>query len=367
MRTRSGKTVICYVTGSAGDWGGASRVIFTCIRRLDRNRFSPLVLLPGEGPIVSELDQLGIKYVFWGELHEQNGWMSYSRDTLSAARLLKRHRVDVLHVNYSNFWRPAEVLAARLLRIPVVSHRHMVVNTPGPFLKGVRIVVAVSRFVAEAGAPVRVPTRVVYNTVDIDRYDKARSIRRELGIHEHDVVVSFIGQLREIKGLDMFIQLAHKLSRPGLVFLIAGNFRDPARFPGSYTRERLETELRGKPNIRYVGYRTDIEEIYRSSDVIVIPSQWDEPFGLISIEAGAARLPVVATRSGGLPEAILHGESGYLVAKTDFEALLHYTGELSRNAQQRREMGTVARSIVEQRFTHQPVHQLQRIYDEIAA
>ena len=68
---------ICYFAGAAGNWGGASRVLFTNLRKLDRTRFSPIVLLSGHGPAEALLQALDIPCVVWGPLTEPAGvWAS---------------------------------------------------------------------------------------------------------------------------------------------------------------------------------------------------------------------------------------------------------------------------------------------------
>ena len=60
---------IGFLTGSAADWGGASRVLYTTLRKLDLTRVEPLVLLSGEGPIKAELEARGIRCLVWGRSH----------------------------------------------------------------------------------------------------------------------------------------------------------------------------------------------------------------------------------------------------------------------------------------------------------
>ena len=121
-RDRRDKRVICYLSGSAGDWGGASRVLFSNVRLLDRSRFEPILLLPSEGPILPLLDELEMRYEIWGPQHEPNGAIGYARDVVAAARFFRKNAVDLLHINHANYWRPAEIVAAKLLHIPVVTH-----------------------------------------------------------------------------------------------------------------------------------------------------------------------------------------------------------------------------------------------------
>ncbi len=361
----SKKKVICYLTESAGDWGGASRVLFSNLRLIDRTRFEPLVLLPNKGRVLPLLDQLEVPYVIWGQAHEPEGALRYASDIAMSLRLFRRRRVDLLHINGANYWRPAEIFAARLLRIPIVTHYHVVVDKPGPFVKYSALIVAVSAYTAEASEPKSVPKAIVHNSVVLERFDGARDIREELGLSSDDVVVSFVGQIRDIKGVDLFIRMAHSIPLASAKFLIVGECRDPNRFPGSYTEGRLRSEIGGDTRIRYVGYRADVENVYRASDVIVMPSRSGEPFGLVIIEAGASRRPIVATRDGGMPEVIQHGENGFLVDREDVAALVHHTTLLVNDRELRRRMGQRARQIVEDRFTERPVRDLERAYDRL--
>lgn len=360
-----GKRVICYLTESAADWGGASRVLFSTLRLIDRARFDPVVLLPSKGPILSLLDQLSVPYVIWGRAHEPDGALRYARSVIESIRLFRNRRIDLLHINNPDYWRPAEIVAARLLRMPIVTHYHVVVDKPGPFVKYSDLIVAVSSFTAKASEPKSVPKAVVHNSVVLTRFDLARDIREELDLAPDDVVVSFVGQIRELKGVDLFIRLAHAISTSSTRFLIVGECRDPARFPGSYTEERLRSEIGGDTRIRYVGYRADVENIYRASDIVVMPSRGGEPFGLITIEAGASRRPVVATRDGGVPEVIQHGENGFLADPEDIAALVHHTKLLIDDRELRKRMGERARQIVEERFTELPVRSLERAYESL--
>jgi L-malate glycosyltransferase len=362
---KSSKRVICYLTESAGDWGGASRVLFSNLRLIDRTRFEPIVLLPSKGPGLPLLDQMGVQYVIWGRQHEPKGIARYVADIAAAVRLFRQRRVDLLHINGANYWRPAEILAAKLLRIPIVTHYHVVVDKPGPFVTFSNLIVAVSAYTAAASEPKSVSKVVVHNSVVLSRFDQARDVRAELDISSDSVVVSFVGQIRDIKGVDLFIRMAHALPGPTIRFLIVGECRDPDRYPGSYTEDRLRQEIGNDSRIRYIGYRSDVENIFLTSDIVVVPSRGGEPFGLITIEAGACRTPIVATRDGGLPEVISHGENGYLVEREDVAGLVHHTALLIADEGLRQRMGERARQIVEERFTAQPVRTLEGAYDRL--
>jgi glycosyltransferase involved in cell wall biosynthesis len=364
--TGARKVRIGYLAGAAGDWGGASRVLFNTIKLLDRERYEPLVLLPRDGPIMPTLDELRVSYRVWGPTRETGrGVVRWLRDVVESMRMLRRERIDLLHVNFV-YWRPAEVLAAKLLRIPVVTHYHAVVPRPGPFARLSTAILTVSRFAATVSEPKSVRMAVLHNTVTLARFDAAHDLRAELGLADDDTVIGFIGQIKENKGVGAFIRMAHVIAGDRLKFLIVGECRDPQRFEGSYTEERLRAEIGADARVRYLGYRSDVENVFRTCDLVVVPSRCREAFGLINIEAGAAAKPVVAMRDGGIPEIIRDGENGFLVDVDDFDAMVAAVRRLVDDPTLRRRLGSQARAIVEREFTTGPVRKLEALYDELA-
>jgi len=361
------KPVICFFTNTHGDWGGASRVLFANLWQLDRDRISPLLILPRHGPIEQELQDRGLRYAVWGGFTEPGKPLAYARAVWRAWRFFRREQVDAIHVNGSNFWRPAELLAARLARIPIIAHYHLVNRQPSPAMGWCTVAIAVSRYVAEHSGPPALPKTVIYNTVNLDRFDAGRSLREELGIGSAEVVVAYLGQIRELKGVSDFIAMARRIGAPQARFLMAGECRDPDKYSGSYSPDQLESLAGGDSRIRYIGYRSDPENLYHTADIVVVPSRWQEPLGLISLEAGACRRPVVATRVGGIPEVVEDDVNGYLVAAGDPAALAERTGRLISDPALRERMGQAGRERVERQLTGACVRAFEDLLVETAA
>ena len=353
------KPVVCFFTLSHGDWGGASRVLYTNLRLLDRDRLTPLLLLPRAGPIEDELMQRDLPYRVWGPLTETGNYVAYLRGFIRAWRFFRRERVAVIHVNGSNFWRPAELLAARLLGIPILAHYHVINDQPAPAMSWCRAAIAVSQYTADQSGPAGLAKPVIYNPVSLERFDAGRSLRAELGIAPEQVVVSFMGQIREIKGVADFIAMARRIRNPDARFLIAGECRDPKIIPDAYTEQNLKDLAGGDARILYIGYVKDVENVYHTSDIVVVPSRWQEPLGLINLEAGACRRPVVATRVGGIPEVVEDGVNGFLVAPGDMDSLAERVAQLIADPALRARLGETGRAKVEQSFTTQPVREFE--------
>jgi len=358
------KQIVAYMDTSAGDWGGASRSLFVLLKSLDRSRFEPLVLFPEEGPIFGSLDKMGIHYLVSPPHHYENP-LRYLADVVRTAHLFRQRRVNLLHINCGRLWRMAEVEGARLAGIPVLAHLHLVLDSPGPSFRRCTLAIANSNFTARASSLAGVPVAVMHNIVDLDRYDGATNIRAELGLGPDDLVVMFAGQVRKIKGVDILIEAAASMPDPRVRFLIVGDTRDKTRFPDSYTPESIAADIAHDPRIRYVGYRLDIQNFYHSSDVIVMPSRWDEPFGLVNIEAGASSRPIVAANVGGIPEIVVHGETGFLFERGNVPQFTEYLSRLVADKELRIRMGLAGRRHVEQNFTAKPVRELESIYDRV--
>ena len=127
------------------------------------------------------------------------------------------------------------------------------------------------------------------------------------------------------------------------------------------TEADLDAMIGGDPRIRYLGYIERVEDIYETSDIIVVPSRKPEPLGLIALEAGACGKPVIATRVGGLPEIVEDGVTGYLVDPASPQALQEAILRLAGDAALRNRLGQSGRNQVTSQFTQQPIDAFQNL------
>lgn len=134
--------------------------------------------------------------------------------------------------------------------------------------------------------------------------------------------VAFLGRIIEPKGVHLAIeavQLYNKLYNKHLTLKIAGkHYSEESK--DTYWREAIEPEL-GK-NIEHVGFIDTPEakrEFLGNAKALLVPSLFDEPFGMVTLEAFACGTPVIALNSGALPEVIEDGKTGFIVDKSDDE------------------------------------------------
>ena len=98
------------------------------------------------------------------------------------------------------------------------------------------------------------------------------------------------------------------------------------------------------------GKRAPSRRFTGNADICAVPSVWEEPFGLVAVEAMACERPVCASRVGGLQDIVVDGETGLLVAPGDAEALATALARLLDDAVLRRSMGTAGRRRVEEQY-----------------
>jgi len=144
------------------------------------------------------------------------------------------------------------------------------------------------------------------------------AIRREWGIADDAPVIGFVGRLAPIKGADLFLQTAVRLSRefPSLRAVLVGKGEQRGELEAYAARE-------GFSGVRFLGHRDDVGDVLTAIDVVLMPSR-HEGLPLVLLEAMAAGRPIVATAVGGIPE-VVDGRSAWLVPPGSVDALTEAT------------------------------------------
>lgn len=182
----------------------------------------------------------------------------------------------------------------------------------------------------------------------------ATSETRSTDSNSTDSYIAYVGRVSPEKGIDNLIEVARKV--PEVPIRIAGEID---KMPG--LKERAPT------NVTFVGKlsRAEVAEFLNHARAVVVPSIWYEAFGLVAVEAMGRRLPVVASRMGGLQEIVDDGVNGYLIAPHDIDAWARALSGLWTDPARARRMGEAGREKVLQKFSPGVYHQrLISIYEE---
>jgi len=211
-----------------------------------------------------------------------------------------------------------------------------------------------SRALESLGIP-RNRLQVVYPGVDASRFHPQQdgSAIRNRYAKGGELLILSVGRLQRRKGHDLAIQALRRLSTSGLSirYLIVGTGKEEERL-----RNLAEAEGVGD-RVHFVGQVSDAElpSYYAACDIFLLPNRLDgndvEGFGIVFLEAQATSRPAVGGRSGGVPEAIAEGETGFLVEGTDADELAAVLWRLSESSEIRRRLGAAGRARVLEHFT----------------
>ncbi len=147
----------------------------------------------------------------------------------------------------------------------------------------------------------------VHNGIDISAFSQEPTIsRKDLGLSNDDFVIVFSGRINPEKGISELIEAITELHGiPSIKLLIIGsNFYDLDNNKNAFQSELEAKATPIQDKIKFTGFIPyhNIPSYLRIADIAVLPSIWEEPFGLTMLEAMASGLPLITTRSGGIPE-----------------------------------------------------------------
>jgi glycosyltransferase involved in cell wall biosynthesis len=220
-----------------------------------------------------------------------------------------------------------------------------------------------------AGSKVLLPER---------RRDERQRIRQKLGLKETDVLFLFAGAIRPEKGVDYLARAFAKLSeeKVNACLAIAGGTKLWVEEGWLYGKELEATEqqvlsilapaiARKRAFMLGIVSPVEIDSYYAASDVFILPSMFQETFGLVLLEAFSAGLPVIAFKSGGIPELVEDETNGIIVAQGDDEALYQSMRRLMLDPDLRARLGAAAESVPGRFPWENTVDRLEAVYHDV--
>lgn len=308
--------------------GGAETVFIDLATHLPKDKYRSIVVIRGKGWVYEELCRRGMQPI----LLEAKGSFNW-RYLKALVTLIRNENVDLIqsHLLGSNVYC---AIAGLITRKPVVATFHGAVDIGnkerlmwlkfGAINMGSNSIVAVSDSLKE-NIVKRTPlhsskTCVIYNGINTADFRRPSSdaIRQQTGWGNDDIIVGSLGNIRPAKAYDVLLQAAallknHKLS---FRFVIAGQGK--GRLYNDLLK--LKDELGLSDSVHFLGFNDDPADFLSNLDLFLLSSS-SEGFSIATIQAMAAGLPVVATRSGGPQEIITHQTNGWLIEPNDPELI----------------------------------------------
>ena len=240
-----------------------------------------------------------------------------------SAALVRNVAPDVIHLHTSQPGAFFFLRARHALRTPSVFTTHDPLGVAGPgtsllaeLFGAVQTIAAVSSFMAGQIAAAFPETRP---RVHLVRSGLPWPARHPSPLPWHPPSILAAGRLTEAKGFDVLVKAMPvvRRARPDVSLVVAGNG------PCHEHLADLAHTLGVDGCVRFTGWvpSAEIVDLIDQATVVAVPSRWDEPFGLVALEAMQMARPVVASQVGGLPELVTHERTGRLVPPGDADAL----------------------------------------------
>lgn len=362
---------VLYVITRSDTLGGAQvhvRDMASWLRSLGHDA---AVVVGGEGLYCDALAERGVPYMVSKHLCRP---IRPDRDLRAAhelRRIFRQQRPDLITLHSVKAGLVGRIAAAGL-RIPVLFTAHGWSFTEGISSSGIWL----GRTLERLAAP------LADRIITVSEYDRALALRSGVGrpetvqtVHNAMPDTGFRASPGE-NSKPVKIVMVARLDRPKdheTLFEALAEIREldwVLDLVGDGPNEGMLIEhvrsLGLSEKVRFLGLRSDVDQLLSHAHVFVLASLW-EGFPLSILEAMRAGLPVVASDVGGVAEAVVHEETGFLVPRRCAEALRDRLSQLIADPLERARMGAAARLRYERQFTFERMaHETLRIYEQLA-
>ncbi|MEE9406939.1 MAG: glycosyltransferase family 4 protein [Polaribacter sp.] len=339
------KKTILFVHQSA-DLYGSDKALLYLVQKLNKNLFSPIVVLPREGLLSVELKKLNIKVIITPVLNIHKKMFNFKelisfpfnflKSIFKLNKELKGVKIDIVQSNTV-----VVILGfvyARLKGIKHFWHIHEVLENPKIAVKVFSRLVKVfsdftifnSKTTQESFCKIQPKIKrksvVIYNGLDreveITTNKEIEELKKSLTFNSSDILLGLVGRINENKGhallLNAFKELEKKQSNAKLLFI--GSTVKGKEDVLETLEKQIET-LNLSAKVKIINFQTEIWKFWDIIDIAVVPSTIPESFGLVALEAMLSKKPVIASNLGALKEVVEDNKTGLLFNVENVESL----------------------------------------------
>lgn len=315
-------------------YGGIERIVDSLVRELRRRGFVV-------GLLANRDSRCEVDAFFPWPASSSQGSINIVRNAGIFWRAVKEFKPDVVH----SFSRILYMLPIMRMPLPkIMSYQRE--PTPWTVRAGAMLgngslrFTGNSEYICSNGKRAGGEWSVIYNCVDLDRY-------RFCGVVAKDAPLVFLSRVDRIKGAHNAIAIARAAGRR---LIIAGNHATSGP-EHEYWMKEIVPHIGG--DIEYVGPVDDVRKniLLGQAAAMVVPIEWNEPFGIVFAESLACGTPVISSPRGALPEIVRHGVDGFLVESiADGCDAVNKLDEIDRANCRRRVEGKFSESVVATRY-----------------
>jgi glycosyltransferase involved in cell wall biosynthesis len=366
---------------------GADKSIAELIRALEKKLYTPMLLIPEDGPLQTAVSEGGTRTIVAEFAHGERKFLKplqllrFLRNTLASAGLIsliiQKEQIDLVHSNTSACL--ASAIAARLAKKPHIWHIRELFIQPRwirllyklliPILadKAIGASQAVKRNYCASWNRLEKKFIVLPHGIEPGKFESANdTLRPEYEIPSDVSLVGNVGMIRSQKGQEVFLSVARliKENHPRIKFVVAGDLY--------YEQGKVDpclvdvcNKLALTDDVLFTGFRSDIENVFASFDVLAHTSLSQEAYGRTILEAMAAGKPVVAFDDGGPRELVINGLTGFLIPVGDISSMSERILILLKDDKLRAKMGLEARRRFNEKYSMgKYIRNIQAVYGE---
>jgi glycosyltransferase involved in cell wall biosynthesis len=359
--------------------GSGAYIKHTALRLVERG-YEVGIALPDKEQIDSSIKQFNLrlpqipvimgrpglekskKYIELSEKEITDIYFSYLN---AVVEIVKEYKPDVIHVHHFliNAWVADYIRGLFGIKYVVTSHGSdlYVVAKDRRYFRKTREALRAADLITVVSSDTRIKvlrmfgkdlgkkTRTVPGGIRLDNFPEKMSeatldeVRSRYKLTKDQTVVLFTGRLIDEKGVEYLLKAASRIRGQ---IVIAGDGPQKKKLQDMAKAMKLD-------NVRITGFvDTDtLIKLYYVADIFVAPATWEEPFGLVLIEAMAAKLPIVVTRKSGITGSIKDGTNGFFVRTRNATDIAEKVNRLVDDPALRKKVGEKARQVVLDRFT----------------
>ncbi len=344
---------------------GSDKTLLLLLKYIDKTQFTPVVILPFEGPLKFELEKENITVIIapvlklYRKMFVPKNIINFFADIKISFSIIDKLNKDYnFDIIYSNTLAVLfGVFYAKKKKIKHLWHVHEIIESP-KFFKKIFIILL----------SIKCNTKIIYNSTATQKFWNLNSkisnkskviwngletnselilnieienIRKTLlQANSSDIIVALVGRISRWKGQLVLLNAINDLSKKHknikLVFVGAPPPNQEV-FLKNLTNKIKHLNL--KKIVKIIPFQEEIFKVWQSIDIAVVPSIEPEPFGLVAVEAMLAKKPVIASNHGGLSEIIVNNETGFLVEPNNEIALADALQKLLVNPELRKSFG----------------------------
>ena len=352
------KTIQILFIHQSSDLYGSDKTLLLLLKNLDKSSFNPIVILPNEGPLKTALEQEKVDVIIapvlklYRNMFSLKSILQFCKDYKKANKILDKlyveHKFDIVYSNTLAVL--LGLLFSKRRKIKHLWHVHEIIVHPKiiasifPKLlyQYANIVVCNSNAttinLTSRNSKLISKTTTIYNGLEAMQQQQTAADR--FGFKETDIIITLVGRISRLKGHLWLLKtfLKHLNVNPNVKMLFVGSTVLGQEF---YLDEIKDIIIKNNltEKVKVLDFKNNLYDIWKITDIAVMPSIEAESFGLVAVEAMLAKKPVIGSNHGGLTEIIINNETGFLIEPNNEIALADSLKTLIENPEIRTKFG----------------------------